>query len=351
MPGQLEKIPLLPPSEENPRNSEGSFIRLKDRRLLFVYSHFYGGAADHGAAYLAGRYSEDGGRTWGEDVKILDNEGACNVMSVSLLRMANDDIGLFYLRKDRETSLCRAFLRRSNDETQSWSEPVLCTPRRTYNVVNNDRVVRLSSGRLLMPASIHYPPEEGQTYRPGFATCYVSDDDGAVWEQAAGELLPPEHSQSGLQEPCVIELNDGRVMMLCRTDMGCHYRSYSADAGITWSDAEPTDVVTRCVSPASIRRIPQTGDILIVYTDHSNIPADVQAKRTPLVTAISRDEGETWANHKVLDDDPDGCYCYTAIHFLDDEDTVVLGYCAGRYATGGLNLTQVTRVPLEWLYS
>ncbi len=351
MPAQPEKIPLLPPSEGNPRNSEGSFIRLKDRRLLFVYSHFYDHGGDHGAAYLAGRYSADGGRTWGENLKVLDNEGDCNVMSVSFLRMANDEVGLFYLRKDHQFSLCRGLLRRSSDEAQSWSEPVLCTPRRTYNVVNNDRVVRLASGRLLMPASIHYPPEAEQKYRRGSATCYISDDDGVVWEQAAGELQAPQQSQSGLQEPCVIELKDGRVMMLCRTDMGCHYRSYSEDGGITWSQVEPTALVTRCVSPASIRRVPRTGDILIVYTDHGSMPPDVQAKRTPLVTAISRDEGETWEHHKVLEDDPDGCYCYTAMHFLDDEDTVVLGYCAGHYATGGLNLTQITRVPLEWIYS
>ncbi|MGJ7027585.1 hypothetical protein, partial [Petrimonas sulfuriphila] len=29
----------LPPSSNNPRNSEGDFITLKDGRVLFVYSH------------------------------------------------------------------------------------------------------------------------------------------------------------------------------------------------------------------------------------------------------------------------------------------------------------------------
>jgi len=346
------RIRLLPPSESNPRNSEGSFVQLQDGRLMFVYTHFYGGGADHASAYLAARYSPDNGMTWSEhDVIVLENEGKCNVMSVSLLRMANGDIGLFYLRKDDERTLCRAFLRRSGDEGQSWSEPVLCTVRRTYNVVNNDRVVRLNSGRLLVPTSIHGATGDGQTYLPGRATCYLSDDDGVVWEHAASELLPPAESRAGLQEPCVIELKDGRVMMLCRTDMGCHYRSYSEDGGNTWSEAEPSELKTSCVSPASIRRIPQTGDILIVYNDASNLPAGYGGKRTPLYTAVSRDEGQSWENYKVLDDDPDGCYCYTAIHFPDDEDVVVLGYCAGQYATGGLNLTQITRVPVEWLYS
>ena len=356
MPTQVEKIRLLPPSEQNPRNSEGAFIQLNDGRLLFVYSHYYDGGHDHSGAYLAGRYSADGGRTWGEDVTVLENEGACNVMSVSLLRMADGDIGMLYLRKDDPQKLCRAFLRRSSDEAKSWSDPVLSTVRHTYNVVNNDRVIRLSSGRLLIPTAIHHPPDQvGAPYRPAVATCFLSDDDGWIWEHAATELQPPEESRTGLQEPCIIELRDGRVMMLCRTDMGCHYRAYSADGGVTWSEAEPTDLKTSCCSPASIRRIPQTGDILIVYNrDASDVSAEYEEVRSPLVTAISKDEGQTWEHHKWLEDDPGGWYCYTAIHFLEDEDSVVLAYCAGRRQGddfGGLALTQITRIPLQWLYS
>ena len=79
----------LPPGAENPRNSEGSFVSLKDGRILFVYSHYTAGSGgDHDPAHLAGRYSSDGGRTWTtEDRVIVENEGGMNVMSVSLLRL------------------------------------------------------------------------------------------------------------------------------------------------------------------------------------------------------------------------------------------------------------------------
>ena len=50
---------LLPPGPDNPRNSEGDFIRLKDGRLMFIYTHFTGGGGDHEAAHLAARYSCD----------------------------------------------------------------------------------------------------------------------------------------------------------------------------------------------------------------------------------------------------------------------------------------------------
>ncbi|WP_333593053.1 hypothetical protein [Aminobacterium mobile] len=36
----------LNPTEQNPRKSEGNMIELENGRLLFAYSHFYGGAAD-----------------------------------------------------------------------------------------------------------------------------------------------------------------------------------------------------------------------------------------------------------------------------------------------------------------
>ena len=90
--GALEVDPihrnvLLPPKPENPRNSEGDFIELKDGRVMFVYTHFTGGTSDHATAYLAARFSADDGMTWSaDDVTVVPNEGGFNVMSVSLLR-------------------------------------------------------------------------------------------------------------------------------------------------------------------------------------------------------------------------------------------------------------------------
>ena len=103
----------LLPGPNNPRNSEGDFITLKDGRILFVYSHYTGASGDdHGNAFLAGRYSSDKGKTWTqEDVKIVDQEGDMNVMSVSLLRLKNGEIALFYLRKNSCTD-CIPYMRR-----------------------------------------------------------------------------------------------------------------------------------------------------------------------------------------------------------------------------------------------
>ena len=81
---------LITTGPENPRNSEGAFLRLSDGRNLFIYTHYFAGrGGDHDPAYLAARCSDDGGFTWTrEDTKIIDIHGDMNIMSVSLIRLS-----------------------------------------------------------------------------------------------------------------------------------------------------------------------------------------------------------------------------------------------------------------------
>src|SRR5262245_57297543 len=80
----LQRPLRLTPGKDNPRNSEGDFVQLKDGRLMFVYTHFTGSSgSDHAKAHLAARFSADGGQTWtADDVIVVPNEGDWNVVSV-----------------------------------------------------------------------------------------------------------------------------------------------------------------------------------------------------------------------------------------------------------------------------
>lgn len=345
-----QKNPLLPPGPNNPRNSEGSFIQLADGRVLLAYSHFYGEEGrDDSPSYLAAQYSEDEGRTWGEDVVLIPNEGELNTMSVSLLRLQNGEIALGYLVRDRvegEQQVLHYMMRFSSDEAETWSASVCCTSPASYYVVNNDRLVQLQSGRLIAPAADH-EFFDGSHLGAGNGVCFLSDDSGRTWSRSEMVPQPAGREPVNLQEPGLVELTDGRLLMLFRTGEGCQYRTFSTDQGQTWSAVEPSHLISP-MSPATVKRIPSTGDLLVVYNDHSNITAEYQGNRTPLVAAISRNEGETWEQHKVLEYDPGGWYCYTAMYFVGE--TVLLSYCAGQRLTGGLNLTQVMRFPVQWLY-
>ena len=338
---------LLPPSEDNPRNSEGDFIQLNDGRVLFVYTHFTGGAGDHATAHLAGRFSADGGATWDrEDTVIVPYSGGRNIMSVSLLRLQDGSIALLYLKKV-EVDECIPMFLRSTDEARSWSDPVACiTDPLGYYVVNNDRLVQLKSGRLLIPTARHVlKGQEG--FFPGQATCAISDDNGATWRMSDSLLSVTPTVKSGLQEPLVLELLDGRVLMLCRTSDGAQYRSLSADGGVTWSEPARTNLLSP-TSPATVERIPGGNDLLLVWNDHTVVDASLRGKRTPLRAAISPNDGHTWHVVKTLEDLADGWYCYIAMDFV--EDYVLLGYCAGdRRVENGLQTTKVIRLPLNEL--
>ncbi|SHM53661.1 BNR repeat-like domain-containing protein [Cyclobacterium lianum] len=342
----IERNLVLNPGDNNPRNSEGDFIQLKDGRILFVYSHYYGeSSSDHATAYLAGRYSSDQGETWTEeDVEILPNEGGMNVMSVSLLRLQNGDIAMFYLRKN-DTDDCIPMMRISKDETESWSDPVPCiTDKEGYFVLNNDRVIQLEDGRLMLSVARHAGPDMEWSGK-GDIFSYYSDDNGENWHSSE-EVPNPEDIV--LQEPGLVELEDGSILMFIRSNAGVQCYSYSQDRGETWSEVEKSTLVSP-VSPATIERIPSTGDLLAVWNNNLSDDPEISRLRTPLNAAISKDQGKTWEMTKTLEDDPDGWYCYIAMDFVGEK--VLLGYCAGNRPAGtGLSVTKVSKVDMDWLY-
>jgi sialidase-1 len=358
----------LAPTPGNPRNSEGSFITLGDGRIVFAYTRFTGSGADDGTADIASIESDDDGKTWTEPTILVPNRGDQNTMSVSFLRLHDGRIAMWYLQKDRIGDFrhgnCRPWMSLSDDEGATWTEPELVSPIPGYYVQNNDRVIQLKSGRLIAPQSYHrMKTYDWETHHydaaSGFVLYFLSDDAGATWRESEQWWALPVASDSGMQEPGVLELADGRIMSWARTDTGCQWGLESNDGGETWTPPARTDFVGPC-APLSIKRIPSTGDLLAVWNDTSgrfDVPPAAKESwgRTPLASAISDDDGATWKHHRLLEDDPESGYCYTAIHFVDDrlvdDKGVLLGYCAGGKATGGiLNLLRVRQIDLSWFY-
>ena len=190
----------LVPGPGNPRNSEGAFLTLPDGEILYAYSRYKGeSCSDEATTDLCLLRSRDDGRTFGEESTILTCEGedGVNAMSLSMMHMENGDIGLFYLVRTTYT-LLRMFLRRSRDGGRTWGERVLCTPQEGFFVVNNDRVVRLSNGRILIPAASHRSGlcgdmEEGSRFFDSRAedVFFYSEDDGVTWKAASGKCSMP----------------------------------------------------------------------------------------------------------------------------------------------------------------
>ena len=143
-------------------------------------------------------------------------------------------------------------------------------------MLNNDRVIQLESGRLIVPVAIQSTSTREADWT-GRGLCYLSDDHGQTWERsrsireareevsgkrriAQEPCVVRNRVSSGTvcrQEPCVVQLRDGRVMMSVRYDAGSQWMSFSSNEGQTWSKLKPSTLRSP-VSPATIERIPAT---------------------------------------------------------------------------------------------
>lgn len=335
-------VDVFPATDEHPRYSEGSILPLNDGSLLFANTEFDKSTSDFAAGRIVARRSADGGKTWSPPEVLQDNVGRMNVMSVTLRRFrspGNSGVGLFYLVKHDVNEL-KVYLRISGDDGRSFGPPILVTDASGYHVLNNDRVTQLLDGRLLCPIAWS-PDVEKDGHFVSF--CYWSDDGGQSWHTGASRVDVP---QRGAMEPEVLELNDGSVLMIIRTQLGEIYASRSSDRGETWSQAEPWGVKSP-ESPATLRRIPSTGDLLLVWNPDYQQGTNHGGGRTPLVAAVSKDEGRTWGPHRVLEDRADQQYAYTSLAFHHGQ--VLLSYYVYDSATGQIS-TRFRSLPIGWFY-
>lgn len=338
------------PTAAHPRSSEGSFATLRSGRIIFCYSQFYGGGNDDSPSAIAQISSDDGGRTWSEPRVVVPTGDNRNLMSVSLLRLASGRLALFYLAKKNGWLDCHPYMRTSSDDGATWGPAVSVTAAPGYFELNNDRAVQLRSGRLILPVSFYRSTGTADAQSSwdsrAIILWYFSDNEGATWTEARSWWSIPVESRSGLQEPGVVELADGTLFAWSRTDQGAQFGFRSTDGGDRWSPPVRTALASP-ESPAGIKRLPGSATLLAVFNDHSGQFPFEAKKRTPLVVAFSTDGGRTWPQRQVLEDDPTGWYCYTAIHFTDAG--VLLAYCASNGSLPHLSRLRIRLVPWAWL--
>jgi hypothetical protein len=335
--------------DDQARSGEADVVELSDGRLLIIYSQF-DAQSDHAKAPLVSRTSADGGVTWSEPETFLDvPPGGLNVMSVSLLRLADGRIACVHIDK-RALDDCRPRWCFSEDEGRSWSSPRTIVDRPGYYVVNNDRLAQLASGRLLIPYAYSQRVEGCRFPQLG---CVVSDDGGETWKLPLTEhtldpednVAPPEPVDPGyaekapllserryrIQEPGVVELLDGRLMMYARSDSGYAWRCFSRNGGQTWSRFEPIREFAMPCGPTNIKRLPGTERLVMIYNDRSGVPfGSVEFNwRTPLCVAVSDDDGRSWRRlSRDIESDDGVNYCYASLDFFGG-DKAILTYYVG----------------------
>ncbi len=359
----VKKITLsgvLSPEKNNPRNSEGSFLKLNDGRIAYAFSRFSGDSDnDHAPCNICVVYSYDGGESFDtehyETLVYASDYGEKNVMSVTLRYMNNGDIGLFYLLKHSgvTTDYC---LRRYKGDFSVPAGEVKCLPfgYESYFVINNDRVLNTEEGRWIIPAARHFSSVNNTDipYCDGRAeVCFfVSEDDGYTWKQSREILrINDTYSRTGLQEPGMIELDSGVLYCYARTDRAYQYESVSIDGGEHWFAPQPSKF-TSPDSPMLIKKNPFSGKYYAVWNPEPITFMHPQYGeswgRTPLVMAQSSD-GIRFSKPYIIEDDKTKGFCYPAMEFIDYK-TMLLSYCNGGKEVGCcLDRTVIKKIILE----
>jgi hypothetical protein len=363
------EVAFLKTGAGNPRNGEGSFIRLKDGRIMFAHTHYYGEAwTDHAIARIEAIYSSDEGESWSESSVLLEKDSdALNIMSVSLIRLENGDLGMLYVRKSliNNDVICMPYFVRSTDEGKTFGEPISVIDEPGYYVVNNDRLQRLKSGRLLVPVACH--GNSGNRLLPGKITVYYSDDDARTFKRSESTVASPYCDHARLQEPGVYELPDGRVWMYCRTAYGHQYQCFSTDGGESFCEITPAFRFTSPDAPMLLKSA--HGYTLAVFNPigYNCLRDDLEhwksPKRTPYVIAISDDGGMSFVGTdcvsnnggfapfvercRLLEDDRTNSYCYPAV--IETADGILIAYYHSNGTPVCLNATKIIKVSLDEL--
>lgn len=325
------------PTPTNARNSEGSFIRLPDGGILFAYSRFNtANNEDAAGCDIAAIYSYDEGESWSEPRIIVkaSDFGVQNIMSVSAVYQKDGKIGLYFGIKDTDPSRkgltkARAL---SVDGKEFVAERIPINAQIGYYVLNNDRVIRTSDGRLCFPLAYHGGSEPFQQF--AVSVVFFSDDDGATFYPTPVRLTVSalKERDKGMQEPGIIEHLDGTMHLWARTSRGVQYESYSRDFFQSATEPAPS-IFTSPASPLEIARDPKTNDLYAVYNPipqyyPRTIDNGPSWGRTPLVVRKSTDDGRTWGNLNVIEKEKDRGYCYPSMFFTED-NAMLCAYCRG----------------------
>jgi len=321
------------------RAGEGSIVALRDGRILLLYSRF-GGPGDADSAVVMRRMSSDSGESWSEpSMEFTAPAGALNIMSISLLRLQDGRIACLYLVKWSGERSIPVFLS-SKDEGTTWSKPQAITEKPEYYTVNNDRLIQSRDGTLVVPYA-RWARQGDDLEERGNMPCgiFFSRDGGVTWQQSGHEIRhtpeifqPPQFIDHNLldeglrkqlrekrcivQEPGVVELRDGRLMLYMRSVWSI-IRCFAASVDAPWEQAGPLEGFHVCCGPQTIRREPVSGALVMLYNDRGTIPwpRGEFALRTPLSVASSRDEGRSWQRRGQLQtEEKNYCYCSLLFH-------------------------------------
>lgn len=171
---------------------------------------------------------------------------------------------------------CRVKRMFSQDQGNAWSHPEILINELGYMTRNKPIYAR----RTLV-----FPIYDERDWSSLFL---LSEDGGRSWR-----FSEKIRSPGGCIQPAVVELSDGRLLAYMRTGGGgAALRSFSEDGGLSWTT--PTRAGIKNPNSALDLVKVSSRALVVAYNDSTS-------RRTPLVVALSEDEGETWTCKRAIE--------------------------------------------------
>jgi len=304
---------LHPEATPLPTDTMGPFVRLPDNRILAVDKHNVLASADEGATW----------ESWpietGMDFEV-SNERALLVTRAGTLILACMNMKEADWRWNSEIhdadpgTTLPTYALRSLDGGKTWEKPIKLHDEWSGCVRN---MIQTKDGRVVFTAM-------RLLNRPGrhSVLTYSSTDDGATWKSSNVIDLGGNGHHGGATEATALELNDGRLWKLIRTNQGKFWQAWSDD-GIYWRTIAPSDIHASS-APGQLLRL-ASGRVVLLWNrpfpegetsyplrggDNEWSETPVSNHRGELCVAFTNDEGKTWTEPVVLARQPGASLAY-----------------------------------------
>jgi sialidase-1 len=270
--------------------------------------------ATHGTRSVRARRSEDGGKTWGEEIMISNPGFQSGGLTVD---ETSGDI-IAFVEERHPPAPIKVF--RSKDHGKSWeSQETRIGVDSNGNLPSlhmNDHGITLRhgkhKGRLIRPSRWYAGKNERARWPDHYTNAIFSDDGGKSWQ--ASDPFPA----NGTGEAMVAELSDGTIYYNSRrhwAQEGANPRrrwtATSTDGGKTWKDLTfcevlpdgPQDTNYGCM--AGLTRLPVAGKDVLLYSN-----CDSPGGRKLGTVWASFDGGKTWPVKRLVFE---GAFAYSSM--------------------------------------
>jgi sialidase-1 len=305
---------IHPQAAPLPTDMQGPFVHLPDGGLLAVEGNTVG-------------RSEDGGETWdtwpfplGADEFEVSRERAliCKREGTVILACMNMAERVWKWNSeihdaDPDTTL-PTYAVRSTDGGKTWDTPIKLHDEWSGCVRN---MIQTRDGRVVFTAMrlLNKPGRHS-------VLTYSSVDQGVSWKPSNIIDLGGKGHHGGATEATAIELNDGRLWKLIRTNLGVFWQAHSTD-GVYWREIGSTDIAASS-APGQLTRL-ESGRIMLIWnrpypegeTEFPLRGGDGEWSETPvsnhrgeLSVAFTENEGATWSEPVVIARQPGASLAY-----------------------------------------